>query len=243
MQNGRLALRSCRMGSTYETEVTGNAAGKVIGVGIETSNEFVPTVSMRERLRPWMLIVESLLPTISRVATEAVARAALSDQLPDRRLRAFVSSTSADLKEHRRAAMEQIVRRDMLFRGMEHFGADPGNRPPPQRIRDEVRQADIYVGIFGIRYGSVDEQTGLSMTETELLEAETQKLPLLLYVLRDDGFVRKQDQDGDPARRRQLDQLVARLRREYVVYQFLDSADLAKQLYEDLGKLDAEGER
>ena len=57
--------------------------------------------------------------------------------------RVFVSSTYKDLVEHRRAVIEQIVRRDMRFRGMEHFGADPDGRAPEGadcRRRSSIRR-------------------------------------------------------------------------------------------------------
>lgn len=77
----------------------------------------------------------------------------------------FVSSTYKDLVQHREAAKDQISRRDLLFRGMEHFGADPQSVSPSSKIVAEVRNADVYLGMFGVRYGSVDSATGVSMTD------------------------------------------------------------------------------
>ena len=103
--------------------------------------------------------------------------------------RVFLSSTSADPEPHRKAVRDAISRRDFLFRGMEHFGADLTGVPPASVIVDEVRRADIYVGLFGVRYGSVDAATGLSMTELEFREAETHKKPMLLYVIHEEAPV------------------------------------------------------
>ena len=93
---------------------------------------------------------------------------------PEKATSIFVSSTSRDLVEHRKRIMEQISRLELKFVGMEHFGADPHN-VPAIKIREEVKKSDIYIGIFGMRYGFIDKATGMSMTEIEYKEAQTQK--------------------------------------------------------------------
>ena len=148
----------------------------------------------------------------------------------------FVSSTSKDLEEYRAAIKDQIARRDLLFRGMEHFGADPGNRAPAKRIVEEVRAADIYVGVFGVRYGSIDPATGISMTELEFNEADSSGKPMLLYVIRDSAPVRVSDIEPSPEGKAKLDALRARILSSYTPYLFSSVEDLARQVYEDLGK-------
>jgi hypothetical protein len=133
--------------------------------------------------------------------------------------------------------LEQIVRRDLLFRGMEHFGATPDNLPPAEKIVREVREADAYLGIFGVRYGSIDAKTGLSMTELEFNEAAASDKPKLLYVIREDAQVKKIDFEADAEKRARLEALVNRIKEKYVVFEFSTPTDLAKQVYEDLGKL------
>jgi O-acetyl-ADP-ribose deacetylase (regulator of RNase III) len=149
----------------------------------------------------------------------------------------FVSSTYKDLIAHRAAVKDAIVRRDLLFRGMESFGADPGRIAPAAKIVDEVRKADVYVGILGVRYGSVDPATGLSMTELEFNEAETSGKPMLVYVIRDDARVSVADMERDPAAMAKLDDFRRRIMSYYTVYPFDTEHDLARQVYEDLGKL------
>lgn len=149
----------------------------------------------------------------------------------------FLSSTYKDLVEHRNAVKDQITRRDMLFRGMEHFGADPGRLAPATKIVDEVRKTDLYLGIFGVRYGSLDQATGLSMTELEFNEAEASGKPMLLYVIRDDAPIKVSDIEPDPNSKVKLDSLKARILKNHVTYMFDTIEDLARQVYEDLGKL------
>jgi O-acetyl-ADP-ribose deacetylase (regulator of RNase III) len=157
--------------------------------------------------------------------------------LEKKHLSVFLSSTYKDLISHRNAVKDQIIRRDMLFRGMEHFGADPSRLAPATKIVDEVRKTNVYLGIFGVRYGYVDQATGLSMTELEFNEAETSGKPMLLYVIRDDAPIKVSDIESDPNSKVKLDNLKARILKCYVPYLFDTIEDLARQVYEDLGKL------
>ncbi|HST51872.1 MAG TPA: macro domain-containing protein [Pyrinomonadaceae bacterium] len=152
-------------------------------------------------------------------------------------LSVFLSSTYKDLLGYRNAVKDQITRRDMLFRGMEHFGADPNGLAPATKIVYEVRKTDVYLGIFGVRYGFVDQATGLSMTELEFNEAEASVKPMLLYIIRDDAQIKVSDIETDPNSKVKLDNFKARILKRYVPYMFDTIEDLARQVYEDLGKL------
>ncbi len=149
----------------------------------------------------------------------------------------FVSSTYRDLVQHRAAVKDEIARRDLLFRGMEHFGADPSHSAPATKIVEEVRKADVYLGIFGVRYGSIDPGTGLSMTELEYAEAKISNKPMLLYVMREDATVKVGDIEQDPSNKKKLDDLKARILKDHLVYQFNSVEELQRQVYEDLGKI------
>jgi Domain of unknown function (DUF4062) len=151
----------------------------------------------------------------------------------------FVSSTFRDLKPYRDATKEQIARRDFLFRGMEHFGADPAGNTPAKKIIDAVQQADVYVGVFGVRYGYVaSDSGGLSMTELEFRAAENAKKQMLLYVMHDNASVKACDLETDAESVEKLAQLKRYILSKYVVYLFSSVDELARQVYEDLGKLE-----
>lgn len=157
--------------------------------------------------------------------------------LPAAPLSVFVSSTYQDLVAYRDTVREQIMRRDMRFRGMEIFGADPGRMTPADKIVAEVERADVYVGIFGARYGYVNGATGLSMTETELKAAEESGKPMLLYVMKDEAPVNIPDHETRPELAERLRELKERILQKYLVYRFSSVDDLGRQVYEDLGKL------
>lgn len=152
-------------------------------------------------------------------------------------LTVFVSSTSLDLAAHRTAVKDAIARCDLFFRGMEHFGAEPNGLPPAKLIVEEVRKADVYLGVFGVRYGSLDPATGLSMTELEFREAETGKKPMLLYVMHQEAPVPVAHIETDTEGHRKLAALKAHILGQYVPYLFRSAEDLGRQSQIDLAKL------
>lgn len=149
----------------------------------------------------------------------------------------FVSSTYRDLIEHRKAIKEQISRRKMIFIGMEHFGANPDNHPPASVIVEEVKKTDVYIGVFGVRYGYVDPATGLSMTELEYREAKATNKPMLLYIIKDTANIKVSDIEEDGTGREKLKDLKKEILANKVVFQFDTVADLERQVFEDLGRL------
>jgi len=149
----------------------------------------------------------------------------------------FLSSTYVDLVEHRKLLIDQISRRKMIFIGMEHFGADPNNHPPASKIIAEVNGADIYVGVFGVRYGSIDPATGISMTELEFQQAKTSNKKMLLYLIKDTANVKVSDIERDPIGKEKLEKLKTEIKAMKTIYFFDTAEDLARQLYEDLSKI------
>jgi O-acetyl-ADP-ribose deacetylase (regulator of RNase III) len=149
----------------------------------------------------------------------------------------FVSSTYLDLQPHRAAIKDAIVKRKLFFRGMEFFGADPDGLSPGAKIVEEVRNADVYVGVFGVRYGSIDPDTGLSMTELEFREAELCGRKMLLYVMHPEAAVPVSHIESDPEAAKKLAALKEHILKTHVVYQFRSVDDLAGQVYADLEKI------
>src|SRR4051812_41102682 len=93
----------------------------------------------------------------------------------------FVGSTYEDLIDYRKAAGEALHRLETIVRGMEYFGSKPGS--PKVECLKAVASCRIYIGIFAMRYGSIDEETGKSMTHLEYEEAVRLNLPSLIYLL------------------------------------------------------------
>ena len=142
-------------------------------------------------------------------------------------LKIFVSSVYRELHDERQALLEEIRKLQDLFVGMEFFGSDP-SRPADYSVR-VAREADLYVGLFGGDYGSVDEATGVSFTELEYVAAVGKHVPCLIYF--------KADAAGAATPDPRLATLKDRLRRGHIVYEFRDRSDLKLQFLIDFIKL------
>ena len=82
----------------------------------------------------------------------------------DRRLRVFVSSTLEELADERRAVRDAITRlrlTPVLF----ELGAR--THPPRDLYRAYLEQSDVFVGIYGERYGWVAPDMPISGLEDE----------------------------------------------------------------------------
>jgi len=93
----------------------------------------------------------------------------------------FVSSTFIDLQTHRAAVRDVLVRLKAEVNGMEYFGALP--EFPKEECLRILRSCQFYVGVIGMRYGSIDSETGKSFTHLEYEEAQRLRLPSLIYIL------------------------------------------------------------
>jgi hypothetical protein len=89
-------------------------------------------------------------------------------------MKVFLSSTFQDLQEHRKRVIDAIDRlrvngADISWLGMEAFGAR--DDLPSDACVKFVDECELYVGFFGVRYGSIDPKSKLSMTEVEYRRA------------------------------------------------------------------------
>ena len=147
-------------------------------------------------------------------------------------LSVFVGSTFEDLKDYRRAAWDSLARLDAKVRGMEYFGSRPGK--PVDECLAAVRACKVYIGIFGMRYGSVPAGHVRSMTHLEYDEAQRCGMPSLIYIL---------DDKVQPVLAAHIDQgrgaddlrsFKHQLRERHVVSSFTTPDDLAVKISRDL---------
>lgn len=93
----------------------------------------------------------------------------------------FISSTFEDMIPYRDAASDAITSLEHLPIGMEHFVSSP------ERSLDvclaDVRRCNLYVLLVGMRYGSIDADSGKSFTELEYEEAIRNNIPVLAFVI------------------------------------------------------------
>lgn len=95
--------------------------------------------------------------------------------------RIFVSSTYEDMIPYRDAVSNALTSIEQLPVGMEHFVSMP-DRPLDVCLTD-VRRCQLYIVLVGMRYGTMDKETGKSFTELEYEEAIKNKIPILAFVI------------------------------------------------------------
>ena len=96
----------------------------------------------------------------------------------------FVSSTYTDLKDHRQAVIDNLLRLKLQPVAMEFFGAEPAE--PKQVCDSEIEDCDLFVGIYAHRYGFVPEGTEKSITEQEFDLARKLEKPCFCYLIDED---------------------------------------------------------
>ncbi|WEE36051.1 DUF4062 domain-containing protein [Lactiplantibacillus paraplantarum] len=96
----------------------------------------------------------------------------------------FISSTYEDLIRERQRAITAILNAEQIPAGMEAFKT--GDASQKEVISKWIQQSDIYLLILGGRYGSKDEQDGISYTEWEYLKAGELNIPRFAIVLKDE---------------------------------------------------------
>ena len=139
----------------------------------------------------------------------------------------FLSSTFEDMKEYRKAIIDRLIKRRMVPICMENWGANANK--VTSVITDEVKKADIYLGIFGTRYGYVDENTNMSMTEIEYREALASNKPILVYIAKN---AKDDITTGDNSQK--MLELLTEIEKERIVYYFNSIDQLGEQVFADL---------
>lgn len=111
----------------------------------------------------------------------------------NKKLQVFVSSTYTDLIEERQAAVQAILDAGHIPAGMELFKA---GKSQMKTIRKWIDESDVYMLILGGRYGSVEEESGLSYTELEYRYALSKNMPVFAIVLEESFLFAKASTKG-----------------------------------------------
>jgi len=113
----------------------------------------------------------------------------------NKKLQVFVSSTYTDLIEERQAAVEAILDAGHIPVGMEIFPAS--NNSLSQTLFKVIDTSDVYVLILGNRYGSIDQESGISYTQLEYTYAISKNMPVVAIVLDDNGIYERIHNDNN----------------------------------------------
>ena len=151
---------------------------------------------------------------------------------PKQHIPIFVSSTYEDLKDYRVSVQQTLTRMETIVRGMEYFGSKPGS--PLEECLKVVRRCKIYIGIFSMRYGSLDEKSGKSMTHLEYEEAQKLGLPTLIYLIDEEKqpVIPKLVDTGENAVK--LEELKNDLKKRFTVSFFTTPEHLSRMISQDL---------
>ncbi len=143
----------------------------------------------------------------------------------------FVSSTFMDLQVYRRKIQDALTQLEAIVRGMEQFGSKPGS--PVEECLKVVQSCQLYIGIFGMRYGSVPEGHEKSMTHIEYDEAQRLGLPSLIYILNENQPIPPKDvETGIGAEK--LEALKDQLKKRHTVSFFTTPEDIHARVMHDV---------
>lgn len=108
----------------------------------------------------------------------------------------FVSSTWEDMQSYREAVRGALNKAGCIPCGMERFSASA--QSPLETCFEELEKSQVYICVLGMRYGSIDTESGKSYTELEYEKAKAMNLPILAFLIDEDKAVfKKKDLDSE----------------------------------------------
>jgi tetratricopeptide (TPR) repeat protein len=144
----------------------------------------------------------------------------------------MISSTARDLPDHREQVMKACMRMEMFYPDMmENLAAADANAL--EVSIQMVDKAEIYIGVFGPRYGYVPDGEPISITEAEYNRAVERGIPRLIFLMSDEHPVKLPDVETGPGAEK-LKALKERVGKERVVGFFDSPADLRGQVIQAL---------
>jgi Domain of unknown function (DUF4062) len=147
----------------------------------------------------------------------------------------FLSSTRKDLRPYIDAvdaALQGLSDPELKPDRNEYWGAVRGS--PSLASRRKVLGAQLFVGIYGWRYGTVPRGAKTSITEQELEMAFEAEKPIFCYLV-EDSAPRPADLEEEPEESlRLLAKLKDRVREDFAVERFTHPEDLAQRVVRDL---------
>ncbi|MEN0066971.1 MAG: DUF4062 domain-containing protein [Myxococcota bacterium] len=147
--------------------------------------------------------------------------------------KAMISSTSRDLPEHRDQARDACLSQGVFPLMMEHLPATDSDAIAVSLRM--VTESDVYLGIFGRRYGYVPQGHAISITEMEYDRALELGIPRLIFIMANEHAPIDEPPESEE-KAQKLDALKARLRSEAIVSLFKSPDDLRAHLHHSLAR-------
>lgn len=143
----------------------------------------------------------------------------------------FMSSTSRDLLDHRKAVRDALLHAGYHPIDMANFMARPEGAT--EACLQEVAESDLFVGIYAWRYGYIPAGANVSITEQEFIEAEKLGKPCFCFMVEENhDWPDEYREQGRPAEL--LRDFKSRLDTKLVRTTFTTPADLATKVLASL---------
>lgn len=143
----------------------------------------------------------------------------------------FISSTYEDMVPYREEIQRNLIRLEQIIKGMEYFGSNPQDSLTV--CLSQVRECKLFIGVLGMRYGSMDDGSGLSYSQMEYNEAIKNKIPTLIYIMSEDQPIPAKYVDmGEKAEK--LAEFKKLLKKHHTVSFFTSPDDLGKKIVRDV---------
>jgi tetratricopeptide (TPR) repeat protein len=144
----------------------------------------------------------------------------------------MLSSTAVDLPLHRQEAINACLRAEAFPIAMEYLPAlDVDAMATSLSMVDE---ADVYIGIYGQRYGTVPSGHSVSITEMEFDRAVARHLPILVFIMHRDHPITIDMVEVETAASEKLARLKAKACAGRVRAEFKSPIELRGQIVEAL---------
>lgn len=179
---------------------------------------------------------------LSEFAEEPIAIQQMPVNPMDKIYQIFVSSTYEDLKLERQEVMAAVVSTGNVPIGMEYFPA--GNAAPFDYIKKQIDGADYYILIVAGKYGSINEETGISYTEMEFNYAVEKNVPIAVLQFKDiNKLPGKKLEIEDANKREKLDAFRKRSKEGRMATFWEDEKDLRMQVKDAINNMIVETPR
>lgn len=118
---------------------------------------------------------------------------------------------------------------------MEIFGARTAE--PIQTCIEEVKKSKIFIGILGMRHGSIDRESGKSFVQIEYETAVTEKIDTLMYIIDEEKSLIPPIYVDKNENAKKLEDFKEHLRKNHTVETFSSPDDLANKIERDIVRL------
>lgn len=147
----------------------------------------------------------------------------------------FLSSTYRDLKKEREVASKTITKNTYAILRMENW--DSGPITSKEKIIEELNKASALILILGFKYGSIDEEEGISITEFEYESAKKLEIPIFVFVKKENGKWHNKEKSES---KEKLDKFKYKLLNEKLKSDFNSLEELEKRISDSLNEYKSE---